>query len=293
MKKFIFLLSFVFVGLTTITAQVTIGSTLAPPKAAILNMQTQADSDPANGGVTSTTGGLLLSRVTLVNLSNLRPFISNGGTNAEKAAHKGLTVYHIGGNNIDPGQYVWDGTQWLLLLTEIPSVGIKTNDRLPLANTVETENLTQYGGSAWTNFNRGYGANLDFGIYNPVSGNYEIRIEADGAYAFSFKMVADAIIPINYLSAHVCTYIAIFKNGVMAECMEHQQDIVRQNTSVTSAMSRTYTINSVLSINCNAGDIITFKTGSHNPSEFWVISKFRAGGQVIAPAGGFLTYWRL
>jgi hypothetical protein len=103
-----------------ISAQITIGSGIEPVKGAILDLKDQ--NATINGGVTSTTGGLLLPRVNLENLNQLYPFFNQsiGGQsdyeNNIKPSHKALTVYHIGGNNIEEGIYVWDGKTWKRLL---------------------------------------------------------------------------------------------------------------------------------------------------------------------------------
>ncbi|WP_280670776.1 hypothetical protein [Dysgonomonas sp. PH5-37] len=91
-------------------AQVTIGSDIAPSKAALLDIK-EKNSD--SGGETATSGGVLLPRVNLVAINSLEPFISGGGSATEKATHKGLVVYNLTNNStFDPGIYYWDGTQW-------------------------------------------------------------------------------------------------------------------------------------------------------------------------------------
>lgn len=279
-------------------AQVTIGSDIHPPKAAILNLQTQPSD--ALDGVTSTKGGILLPRVSLVNLYTLEPFIATidpewNAANREqtKLAHKGLQVYNVNPSTDGAGVKVWDGTQWLKMLTDIPPAEVKTNDKLKLQSLIPATSLAVL---PWMDLiTKSNSTPLAFGTYNSVTDDYETIIKADGAYAFSFKIVADVVIPIDYLSAHVCTYIAIYKNNVMVECMEHQQECTRSNTTTTSPSSSTYTINTVLSINCERGDVITFGTGCYRGGGLhWVSSTIRAASiNDAAPSGSTLTYWKL
>ncbi|MBK5723022.1 hypothetical protein JGH11_19315 [Dysgonomonas sp. Marseille-P4677] len=100
----------------TMYAQVTIGGNTPPEKAALLEIK---DKKAATyGGETSTTGGLLLPRVILVDRNELFPFFdsalqgNNDYENIQKPAHTGLMVYHIGGNNLAAGAYLWNGEEW-------------------------------------------------------------------------------------------------------------------------------------------------------------------------------------
>ncbi|GHT10560.1 hypothetical protein FACS189432_04000 [Bacteroidia bacterium] len=95
-------------------AQVTIGSLEKPVKGAILDIKSQV-SDINN--VTSKSGGLVLSRVDLVNKNTLEPFIKTGSaewTADTKLKHTGLLVYNLKEDNsfFHPGIYVWDGDSW-------------------------------------------------------------------------------------------------------------------------------------------------------------------------------------
>lgn len=112
MKRLIFSLAFI-ATFALANAQVTIGTDKEPSKAALLDIKDQ--NSASAGGVTSTTGGLLLPRVNLVNVGDLEPFITGGGTADEKANHKGLVVYNLTNNaSFKPGLYTWDGTGWIL-----------------------------------------------------------------------------------------------------------------------------------------------------------------------------------
>lgn len=78
-------------------AQVTIGSTAAPDKAKLLQIES--------------SGGLGLPRVQLVSLTTLQPFITGTLSTDDKKAHVGLMAYNIAGT-IAKGVYVWDGDKW-------------------------------------------------------------------------------------------------------------------------------------------------------------------------------------
>lgn len=123
LKKFIFIVIFCMFTFM-VKAQVTIGSGETPSKAALLDLKETDPSSPASvtddANITSTKGGLVLSRVKLVNMKTLQPFIDSA-TEEVKIKHAGLTVYNIYESpgtvtDIDkifsPGTYTWDGTQW-------------------------------------------------------------------------------------------------------------------------------------------------------------------------------------
>lgn len=94
-------------------AQVTIGSGVEPAKGAILDLK-EYEADIANGSFKTANKGLLMPRVSLMDLNSLEPIISNTDPNIalEKLNHTGLVVYHTGGNNMDAGMQIWDGEQW-------------------------------------------------------------------------------------------------------------------------------------------------------------------------------------
>jgi len=116
-------------------AQVTIGSSDEPARAALLEIKTKnADAptsatDPKN--VTTDVGGLALPRVWLKDRTTLEPFVSttdtdwaNATTTKIKEKHVGLTVYNLNNSSttspagtdlkllFNQGVYVWDGAQW-------------------------------------------------------------------------------------------------------------------------------------------------------------------------------------
>ncbi len=100
---------------TFISAQVTIGMGAAPARAGLLQIKDQT-ADANN--VTCTKGGLILPRVSLVNLQTLEPFISPSDVKyeSEKSENVGLLVYNISKvNQFTPGLYLWDGERWGIL----------------------------------------------------------------------------------------------------------------------------------------------------------------------------------
>jgi hypothetical protein len=117
MKRVIFtLLVLASLGTASLKAQVTIGSEIAPRKAALLDLK---EKSSVIGDTTSAThGGLILPRVALVSLTTLQPFIltTDDEWNYNNAAlhHVGLTVYNTTRNTeLTPGLYYWDGYKWV------------------------------------------------------------------------------------------------------------------------------------------------------------------------------------
>lgn len=107
-------------------AQVTIGMDELPRKAALLDLKTQQEKGTVasvtdDKNVTSTSGGLLLPRVKLVNTQTLEPFIAKddaefvNNTNSLKEKLAGLMVYNISddGLSLYPAVYTWNGASWV------------------------------------------------------------------------------------------------------------------------------------------------------------------------------------
>ena len=101
-----------------VKAQVTIGSSAQPNRAALLDIKDK--ETPGINNETATTGGLLLPRVLLVNSTTLEPFIAltdtnwiNASTSKVKENHVGLQVYNLStSNGFVRGIYVWNGANW-------------------------------------------------------------------------------------------------------------------------------------------------------------------------------------
>lgn len=123
--KHVLLLLVIVLNMPHIYAQVTIGSDSAPAKAALLELKDKNVNNPTSvthdSNISSTTGGLSLPRVKLVNKATLEPFIPlddsdwlSAPTSKIKEVHAGLMVYNIEtSNGFEQGIYVWDGAQWI------------------------------------------------------------------------------------------------------------------------------------------------------------------------------------
>ncbi|GHT89052.1 hypothetical protein FACS189474_5330 [Bacteroidia bacterium] len=99
-------------GAASMNAQVTIGSSENPAKAALLDIKNQA---PNADNETVTTGGLVLPRVSLQSADNLLPFIPNDATFTSdvKRDHVGLIVYNVNpAFQVGAGPYLWNGSAW-------------------------------------------------------------------------------------------------------------------------------------------------------------------------------------
>lgn len=170
MKRLIFSLAFI-ATFAIANAQVTIGTDKEPSKAALLDIKDQ--NSVSAGGVTSTTGGLLLPRVNLVNLGDLEPFIAGGGDAAEKANHKGLVVYNLTSNaSFKQGLYTWDGTSWILAGEGIAPTITASNGLTKNVNNIELGgNLTK---ATTINMNgNAFGITTGAGQRLDITGNLE------------------------------------------------------------------------------------------------------------------------
>ena len=97
----------------SLNAQVTIGSSLPPAKGALLDIKTQT---PCEANLTSTRGGVLITRVRLVNPTELSPFVANTDPDLAqlKISHVGLLVYNLTENDLfSPGLHIWNGERWV------------------------------------------------------------------------------------------------------------------------------------------------------------------------------------
>ncbi|MDM1345776.1 hypothetical protein HX017_01385 [Myroides marinus] len=90
------------VGLTY--GQVVIGAPGVPAEGALLDLKEKS-------GEASSTKGFLMPRVTLTDLTKLTPLVKVEN-DANKVEHKGLQIYHVGGNNIAEGLKIWNGSKW-------------------------------------------------------------------------------------------------------------------------------------------------------------------------------------
>ena len=150
MKKYKgFLLCLSFLTVNWAQAQVTIGTEKPSEQAALLDLKSQ---EPTSDNMTSTTGGLLLPRVELVDVQTLEPFVPTtdaawiDATSKETLSkeHAGLEVYNLTDNTtFKPGSYVWNGKQWESLFKPLkPRVSQRIVFPLPAFNLplVDPEN---------------------------------------------------------------------------------------------------------------------------------------------------------
>jgi len=128
-KQFL-LLIFFLVSAFSLKGQVTVGSGVAPEKAAILDIKTE---DGGEGDISSKSGGLLLPRVEIEAIDDINVFedVQPIVSVADKRRHKGLTVYNIQEDqekNLEEGIYVWNGERWRSPLNffYMPSIMVPT-----------------------------------------------------------------------------------------------------------------------------------------------------------------------
>ncbi|GHV30561.1 hypothetical protein FACS1894177_03350 [Bacteroidia bacterium] len=138
----IFLMAFV----ATTQGQVTIGSALAPSKAALLELKTQ---EPDGNNVTSTVGGIVLPRVRLVDSNTLQPFIPLddpewiADADNVKKKHVGLIVYNV--NTSSPfieGLHIWNGTEWDLTISAVENGMMFHENKIKLGGHLTEDTTT-------------------------------------------------------------------------------------------------------------------------------------------------------
>ncbi|MDH6353777.1 hypothetical protein M2132_000094 [Dysgonomonas sp. PH5-45] len=125
--KLTLILTLMLFAILSAKAQATIGTDESPVQGALLQLKTEKGITDDNSNADK---GLLLPRVILTSLTASGSDIAttiNGATGPwDKDKHIGLVVYHIGGNSIDPGVYVWnkdenDVYQWLAVKLTPPN----------------------------------------------------------------------------------------------------------------------------------------------------------------------------
>lgn len=116
--RLVLLSAILFILLTDVKAQVSIGLLGEPGKAALVDIKTRIpDTD---GGPTAGMGdgGLLFSRVVLKSKDTLEPFIEKGSSGDDeyiriKKRYTGMIVYNLATlTDLEPGICVWDGEKW-------------------------------------------------------------------------------------------------------------------------------------------------------------------------------------
>lgn len=127
LTKHVILLIILFSILSSLQGQVTIGSSMPPVHGALLDVKSKNSSK-----------GMGLPRVNLTKVKKLYPMFWDKDANSEVSEyttneitineeHTGLLVYNVTKNyaeNLYPGMYVWNGTQWIpLFQVSQPTIG--------------------------------------------------------------------------------------------------------------------------------------------------------------------------
>ncbi|MDR1914322.1 MAG: hypothetical protein LBQ68_07580 [Clostridiales bacterium] len=120
-------------------AQVVIGSLDSSEEAALL--QIKDTQTTVAGGVTATTGGLLLPRVELSHASDIKVIDPLKVTDEKKKELTGLLVYNVNTTGeLDEGIYEWDGDEWNQLEIVSETAGSSTKKAVVRASTLITNN---------------------------------------------------------------------------------------------------------------------------------------------------------
>ena len=259
-------------------AQVTVGSELIPPKAAVLNIQTLVDDNPSQGGRTSATGGVLLPRVILEEVNSLKPFIVTGGNSDEKAAHKGMNVYHIGGNGIDAGQYVWDGLRWLMLITDIPPTPITQLNMadVPVGGVTLSDALHTL-------------SNVSYNAAAMVPFTSDLSIASDGNYAFVFRLwgaIRYASTP--YLERKVRVYATLYRNGDVIDGIETNVYMV---AGEMTTLDKSYTLAGSFQTGDSVGIKLSYNAADWNDSMGTISILTNGLSPMVARSS--VIYWKL
>lgn len=109
----------VFLGVSSLSAQITIGSGEKPNAGALLDLKEY----PADGNNTTSTKGMMLPRVALKKVTgNIAATLGLTETFSNEE-HAGLVVYNIADSKcaiLPSGVYVWNGQSWLRLDGDLP-----------------------------------------------------------------------------------------------------------------------------------------------------------------------------
>ncbi|MDR1880945.1 MAG: hypothetical protein LBQ78_08435 [Tannerellaceae bacterium] len=133
--------SFCFKG----NAQVTIGSDLAPEKAALLQIK-EKQAAPGTKGATATAGGLVLPRVELNGIHEFA-LIPNA-TDVQKKDHTGLLVYNLKTDaalRIEKGIYLWNGAKWTMMQKTTKTDGVAVKKSIYRAKKPDPSHVVHAG----------------------------------------------------------------------------------------------------------------------------------------------------
>lgn len=109
MKKTLFTAITLLFIICNVNAQTVIGGGNLSEIGAILDFK-EFEANDANNNTTANKG-VLLPRVLLTDVNDLKPAVT-AATDNDKKSHIGLIIYHVGGNNIKEGLKIWTGTKW-------------------------------------------------------------------------------------------------------------------------------------------------------------------------------------
>lgn len=220
-------------------AQTTIGADAEPAEGALLDLKEW--SNPGGG---ETSGkGVLLPRVKLQKIDELKPLITTDPGDTEKQKYKGTVVYNVATvDNFKEGIYHWDGESWVPMEIEF-TPEVKSVQTVPLLNNTGGEIDTSRG------FVDGRGGTeLDFGT---------IIIPETGAYAFCLRLYGSiqGLITVQRLPY----YLSLWKDN--SSDPNNLKDLTELNMYARNVSNEgdlySYTI--TLSAGFNKGDKVKFK----------------------------------
>jgi hypothetical protein len=217
-----------FFGYIHLNAQVSVGVDAPPVRAALLDLKDRVASADT---VSSSSGGLVLPRVKLVDKTTLEPFIATNAPewdNANRAKskndHIGLTVYNLADNtDFDQGIYVWSGNEWKILQVEsnyiyLPSFNLKWND-----TSVDLFNI--------------YKNNLNFATnskYKSSTGSLRVAFPEFDEEANDFYYV------VTYYDPAVLTISNITPQGLMTYAKNSSHKVPPEGSFINVVMIRKY-----------------------------------------------------
>lgn len=243
-------------GNSVFDGQIILGYNDVPLPGSLLDIRTQADEDPTNGGVNSDKG-ITLPRVQLESVTSLAPLLPGGDDPNEHKAHKALVVYHIGGNGMDSGLKIWDGSKWLGMITELPpprKPEIKTYKMLRVVTTLPYDGAVE---------SMAQGVRLPFGEVGK-EGGVTMKIPTAGSYAFSFRFYGEVKGAQNGFQS-VPFYLTAMKYKTASGVREVADSQEIRILISSSLMINTYTANSVV-LDCEEGDEIYFLMSHITPN---------------------------
>jgi hypothetical protein len=146
---------------TKLQSQVTIGTMSAPLKGTILDLKQKVETN----GKQNSEYGMMYPRVALNSPSVLLP--DADATNPLQ--YTGLTVYNITKSaSLNPGLYVWDGTKWNPIKTELNVINglSQSNDSILLGESLDRNTVVDLEGKNLTFSNTG---KIGIGKANPAA----------------------------------------------------------------------------------------------------------------------------